>query len=225
MPIGLTAPLTGANFSSMTIDELCDRHRELLQRIREVDHWLRLIGARLDLAVAAVADLPEPMPEPAPLIPALAAELGGPDAIRRAIDAAGSAATTDLAALLGQLEGTALPGGFEGFDADQDRADGRRDALAHAAARADGLATAPADGLAGRDADGLAQIPVAFPPEGLRDLLGIARYEDRLVETALLPQLREAAGQLNAYGDALKNLTEEAAHVIAARLGTPQLPG
>ena len=212
MPTGLIAPLTGANFSTMTIDELCDRHRELLQRIREVDHWARLIAARLDLAVAAVADVSEPVPEPAPLIPALAAELGGPDAIRRAIDASGHSAGTDLAALLGRLEGTALPGGFEGFDADQ------RGVMA---GHADGLA----DGLAPAASHGLAQIPVAFPPEGLRDLLGIARYEDRLVETALLPQLREAAGQLDAYGDALRNLTDEAAHVIAVRVGTPQLPG
>jgi hypothetical protein len=203
MPTGLTAPLTGANFSTMTIDELCDRHRELLQRIREVDHWLRLIAARLDLAVAAVADISEPHPEPAPLIPALAAELGGTDAVRRAIESGASSGTlgaADLAALLGELEGTALPGGFEGFDADRTGADA-------------------ADGL-----PGLAQIPVAFPPDGLRDLLGIARYEDRLVETALLPQLREAAGQLGAYGDALRNLTDEAAHVIALRLGTPELP-
>jgi hypothetical protein len=227
MPTGLTAPLTGANFSTMTIDELCDRHRELLQRIREVDHWSRLIAARLDLAVAAVADVSEPVPEPAPLIPALAAELGGPDAIRRAIDASGRgfggistgiasgistgvspgvSTGTELAALLGRLEGASLPGGFEGFDADRSARDGLGDGV-----------------IAGR-ADGLAQIPVAFPPEGLRDLLGIARYEDRLVETALLPQLREAACQLDAYGDALRNLTDEAAHVIAARLGTPQLP-
>ena len=207
MPTGLTAPLIGANFSTMTIDELCDRHRELLQRIREVDHWSRLIAARLDLAVAAVADVSEPVPEPAPLIPALAAELGGPDVVRRAIDASGRPAGTDLAALLGRLEGTALPGGFEGFDADQG-----------------GVVAGHADGLAPAASHGLAQIPVAFPPEGLRDLLGIARYEDRLVETALLPQLREAACQLDAYGDALRNMTDEAAHVIAVRLGTPQLP-
>jgi hypothetical protein len=210
MPTGLTAPLTGANFSTMTIDELCNRHRELLKRIREVDHWQRLIAARLDLAVAAVADIPEPYPEPAPLIPALSAELGGPDPVRRAIASgagggvpAGDGVTdtfsTDLAALLGQLEGTVLPGGFEGFDADQDGA--------------------------GSELSGLAQIPVVFPPEGLRDLLGIARYEDRLGETALLPLLREAAGQLGAYGDALRNLTDEAAQVIAIRLGTPELPG
>jgi len=215
MPTGLTAPLIGANFSTMTIDELCDRHRELLQRIREVDHWSRLIAARLDLAVAAVADVSEPVPEPAPLIPALAAELGGPDVVRRAIDASGRPAGTDLAALLGRLEGTALPGGFEGFDADQG---GVVDGLGG------GVMAGHADGLAATPSHGFAQVPVAFPPEGLRDLLGIARYEDRLVETALLPQLREAAGQLDAYGDALRNLTDEAAHVIAVRLGTPQLP-
>jgi len=206
MPTGLTAPQARASLSTMTLDELCRRHRELLQRIREVDHWQRLIGARLDLAVAAVADLPEPIPDPAPLISALAAELGGPEAIRRAIGAsadgmAGHAPGDDVAALLGELEETAfadtaaLPGGFEGFDAD----------------RAGAVAT-----------DGLAQIPVAFPPDGLRDLLGIARSEDRLIETALLLQLREAAGQLGAYGDALRSLTDEAAHVIAARLGSPQ---
>jgi hypothetical protein len=220
MPTGLTAPLTGANFSTMTIDELCDRHRELLQRIREVDHWLRLIAARLDLAVAAVADIPEPHPEPAPLIPALAAELGGPDAVRRAIESgaeAGTLGTAELAALLGELEGTALPGGFDAFDAD--RPGPVSGATAHHR-----LGT-------GLDAPGgtgglpeLAQTPVAFPPDGLRDLLGIARYEDRLVETALLPQLREATAQLTAYGDALRNLTDEAAHVIAVRLGTPELP-
>jgi hypothetical protein len=209
MPTGLTAPLTGANFATMTVDELSDRHRELLQRIREVDHWLRLIAARLDLAVAAVADVSEPVPDPAPLIPALAAELGGTDVIRRAIEASASAATTDLAALLGALEGTALPGGFEGFDADQPGPAAGRDGTGEA--------------LAARAA-GLAQIPVAFPPEGLRDLLGIARSEDRLVETALLPQLREAACQLSAYGEALRNLTDEAAHVIAARIGTSRLP-
>jgi len=219
MPTGLTAPLTGATFSTMTLDELCDRHRELLQRIREVDHWARLIAARLDLAVAAVADVSEPVPEPAPLIPALAAELGGPDAIRRAIDASADpsrlSAGTDLAALLGRLEGTALPGGFDAFDADQPGTlEGLADGLG------DGLADGVIAGRAGAVARGYAQIPVAFPPEGLRDLLGIARYEDRLVETALLPQLREAACQLDAYGDALRNLTDEAAHVIAARLGT-----
>ena len=208
MPTGLTAPLSRTNLSTMTLDELCRRHRELLQRIREVDHWQRLIGARLDLAVAAVADLPEPVPDPAPLISALAAELGGPDAIRRAIGAsaaggaADGAAGDDVAALLGELEETAfadtasLPGGFEAFDADRGGA---------------------------VDSDGLAQTPVAFPPDGLRDLLGIARSEERLVETALLLQLREAAGQLGAYGDALRSLTDEAAHVIAARLGSPQI--
>jgi hypothetical protein len=214
MPTGLTAPLGRANLSTMTLDELCRRHRELLQRIREVDHWQRLIGARLDLAVAAVADLPEPVPDPAPLISALAAELGGPDAIRRAIGAsadglADAGPGDDVAALLGELEETAfagtaaLPGGFEGFDADQ-------------------AGSVGSVGSVG-SADGLAQLPVAFPPDGLRDLLGIARSEERLVETALLLQLREAAGQLGVYGDALRSLTDEAAHVIAARLGSPQI--
>jgi hypothetical protein len=210
MPTGLTAPLTGANFATMTVDELCDRHRELLQRIREVDHWQRLIAARLDLAVAAVADLPEPVPDPAPHTPALAAELGGPEVIRGAIDASGSLATTDLAALLGELEGTALPGGFEGFDADQPGPVAGRDGTG--------------DALAERVGGGLAQIPVAFPPEGLRDLLGIARSEDRLVETALLPPLRAAAGQQLVIRGALGSHSGQASSVLAARLGTPRLP-
>jgi hypothetical protein len=184
MPIGLTDPLTATNFSSMSVEELCDRHRQLLQRIREVDHWHRLIGARLDLAVAAVADLPEPVSDPAPLIPALAAELGGSHVIRRALSAAG--VTSGLSFTL---------------DEDDDLlGDGR-----------DPARRSPA-------------IPVATPPDGLRDLLGIPRFEERLTETALLPRLRQAMAELDAYGEALRAVTEEAAHVIALRMGAAQLP-
>ena len=36
MPTGLTAPLTGATFSTMTIDELCDADLLLVQEMDDV---------------------------------------------------------------------------------------------------------------------------------------------------------------------------------------------
>jgi hypothetical protein len=81
----------------------------------------------------------------------------------------------------------------------------------------------PGHGTANRGSN-VASIPVATPPDGLRDLLGIPRFEERLTETALLPRLREAMAELDAYGEALRAVTDEAAHVIALRLGAAQLP-
>jgi hypothetical protein len=40
-------------------EELLDRQHELLAQLRGVDHWRRLVLARLDLAVAAVTDIDE----------------------------------------------------------------------------------------------------------------------------------------------------------------------
>jgi hypothetical protein len=42
------------------LDEKRRRRHDLLAELREVDHWRRLVTARLDLAVAAVTDLDEP---------------------------------------------------------------------------------------------------------------------------------------------------------------------
>ena len=60
------------------------------------------------------------------------------------------------------------------------------------------------------------------PPPGLRDLLGIARLDavdDRLAETGLLIQLREALADVEGYSAALDVVTDEAAQILAFRLG------
>lgn len=63
-----------------------DRGR-LLAELREVDHWRRLVSARLDLAVAAVTGLGEPVHRDLPWAPPMPEDLrslvglpdGGPD--------------------------------------------------------------------------------------------------------------------------------------------------
>lgn len=42
---------------SSTPEEAAQRHRAVLAQLRSLDYWRRLVGARLDLAVAAVADI------------------------------------------------------------------------------------------------------------------------------------------------------------------------
>jgi hypothetical protein len=46
------------------LDEKRRRQHDLLAQLREVDHWRRLVTARLDLAVAAVTSIDEPSGEP-----------------------------------------------------------------------------------------------------------------------------------------------------------------
>jgi hypothetical protein len=132
--LGLTDPLTALSFSAMPMAQLAETHRGLLAAQREVDHWRRLILARIDLAVASVADLGDL------LVPPNAASYGSP----------------------------------------------------------------------------------CTPPPGLRDLLGIARLEEldeRLGETTLLMQLRRALQELSAYSQTLTAVTDEAANMLAFRLG------
>jgi hypothetical protein len=43
------------------LDEKRRRRHDLLAELREVDHWRRLVSARLDLAVAAVTAIDEPL--------------------------------------------------------------------------------------------------------------------------------------------------------------------
>ena len=43
------------------LDEKRRRRHDLLAQLREVDHWRRLVAARLDLAVAAVTAIDEPV--------------------------------------------------------------------------------------------------------------------------------------------------------------------
>ena len=66
------------------------------------------------------------------------------------------------------------------------------------------------------------------PPSGLRDLLGIPGSDSeisdsRLSETRLLPQLRQALQELETYATTLDAVTDEAARVLAHRVGTVRL--
>lgn len=131
MALGLTDPLTALSFSAMPMAELAEAHRGLLAAQREVSHWRRLISARIDLAVASVADLEDL------LVPPNSASYGSP----------------------------------------------------------------------------------CVPPPGLRDLLGIPRLDERLGETALLMRLRSALEELTRYSDTLQAVTDEAANMLAFRLG------
>ena len=134
MALGLTDPLTALSFSAMPVAELAETHRGLLAAQREVDHWRRLIMARIDLAVASVAELEDL------LVPPNAATYGTP----------------------------------------------------------------------------------CTPPPGLRELLGIARLEEldeRLGETTLLMQLRRALQELANYHETLEAVTDEAANMLAFRVG------
>jgi len=132
--LGLTDPVTALSFSAMPVAALSQAHRDLLAAQREVDHWRRLIMARIDLAVASVAELEDL------LVPPNAASYGSP----------------------------------------------------------------------------------CTPPPGLRDLLGIARLDEldeRLGETSLLMQLRRALDDLAVYNETLETVTDEAANMLAFRLG------
>lgn len=135
MPFGLTDPLTAVAYTEMPIEELSAQHAILVTAQREVEHWHRLISARIDLAVASVADLEELRSPPA------AATCGTP----------------------------------------------------------------------------------CIPPTGLRDLLGIPRSENRLRETALLIELRQALADLGSYSATVNALTDEAARVLGHRVGTVRL--
>ena len=48
---------------------------ELVRELREVEHWRRLVAARLDLAVAAVTSIDEPCARPLPSTPPLPCDL------------------------------------------------------------------------------------------------------------------------------------------------------
>jgi hypothetical protein len=131
---GLSDPFTALSFSAMPVAELAQHHRGLLAAQRDIHHWRRLLLARIDLAVATVADLEEPLPPP----------------------------------------------------------------------NGDSFAC------------------VCTPPPGLRDLLGIARLDavdDRLAETALLIRLRQALAEVEGYSAVLDVVADEAAQILAFRLG------
>lgn len=45
--------------ADLSLQELIDRQQSLAGELREVEHWRRLVAARLDLAIAAVTDIDE----------------------------------------------------------------------------------------------------------------------------------------------------------------------
>jgi urease accessory protein UreE len=52
--------MTTAADTSARLRESFDRDEDLLTQLRRVEHWRRLVAARLDLAVAAVTEIDEP---------------------------------------------------------------------------------------------------------------------------------------------------------------------
>jgi hypothetical protein len=101
MAYGLSDPLTMLSFSSMPIEELCAHHRYLLAAQRDADHWRRLITARIDLAVAAVADLGEIEAPPPVLADGL--EHAAPHGLRELVGVAGSTQRLHETTVLTQL--------------------------------------------------------------------------------------------------------------------------
>ncbi len=89
------------------LDEVPDRRRRLLAELREVDHWRRLISARLDLAIAVVTALDEPVPRELPCTPAIPDDLC--DLVGLPGDAPAEAAVLErLRAALDDLDSYAL---------------------------------------------------------------------------------------------------------------------
>lgn len=57
------------------LEDALRRRHDLVAELRDVEHWRRLVAARLDLAVAAVTSLDEPAPRALPAAPALPCSL------------------------------------------------------------------------------------------------------------------------------------------------------
>jgi hypothetical protein len=64
------SPREGSRGAALRRDETRRNQLALLIELREVEHWRRLVAARLDLAVAAVAAVDEPVVRNLPAAPA-----------------------------------------------------------------------------------------------------------------------------------------------------------
>jgi hypothetical protein len=64
------SPREGSREAALRHDETRRNQLALLAELREVEHWRRLLAARLDLAVAAVAAVDEPVVRALPAAPA-----------------------------------------------------------------------------------------------------------------------------------------------------------
>lgn len=60
MDLGLSDTFLPSPSELSTVGELRDLQQQAEARTRRLEHWRRLVAARLDLAVAAVADIDEP---------------------------------------------------------------------------------------------------------------------------------------------------------------------
>ena len=69
MDLGLTDPFLPFPSEVGNLGELRDLQQQTEARARRLEHWRRLIAARLDLAVAAVADLDEPPSDQPTVLP------------------------------------------------------------------------------------------------------------------------------------------------------------
>lgn len=71
--MALTGSLTGAGTGTtgLPLEAVPTEQEQLLAELREVEHWRRLVAARLDLAVAAVTDIDEPTVRVLPAAPLL----------------------------------------------------------------------------------------------------------------------------------------------------------
>ncbi|HEY6794907.1 MAG TPA: hypothetical protein VI248_09505 [Kineosporiaceae bacterium] len=58
--VRMAIPAGAGTGAVVRLDSKRRRRRDLLARLREIDHWRRLVAARLDLAVAAVTSIDEP---------------------------------------------------------------------------------------------------------------------------------------------------------------------
>lgn len=90
------SPRQGSREASLQRDETRRDQLALLLELREVEHWRRLVAARLDLAVAAVAGVDEPVLRG---VPAAAP----PFALRELLGLTGPGSARDEVALLLRL--------------------------------------------------------------------------------------------------------------------------
>lgn len=98
MPVTMgRSPRGGSRGAALRRDRTRRDQLALLAELREVEHWRRLVAARLDLAVAAVAAVDEPVVRNLPPAPAPAFGL------RELLGLAAPGATAEAVALLVRL--------------------------------------------------------------------------------------------------------------------------
>lgn len=77
------------------LEDALRRRHDLVTELRDVEHWRRLVAARLDLAVAAVTSLDEPHARSLPAAPALPCSLRAMIGLPQCEDALGETAVLE----------------------------------------------------------------------------------------------------------------------------------